>query len=395
MTDIIGDNEIERWNEDDEEDISSNDRNVNELIKKYSDTQIRVVRTSLDLPLTILKANIGNKDYINIAPSFQRRGRWDLKKRSLLIESFLLNIPIPPVFFYENTYNQYEVMDGRQRIESIYEFLDNRFVLTGLKYWKEINGSRFNDLPDTIQRGLLRRTLNAIVLLTETDTIDDVDIRMELFNRLNTGGIQLNAHELRNATCPSHFNDLLKKLSREKLFTDLWKIPQKEQNEDLKPSKTLSDNLLYKTMLDCELVLRFFAIREVMDNKYKGSLRSVMDKSMKDHCSDTKSKCDIYEKMFLDMLQGLNSIYSGKSYVLLPDNKRYSRPLYDALTVAYSYAQERNLLNSSIDIPSSVSNVLDDSKKYDILIGKGNTIQAIKDRVNLMYNLITGMKDEV
>lgn len=390
MANIISSNLIEQWNDEDEDDLPSKKKSVDELIKKYSDSQIRVVRTNLDLPLAILKANIGKKDYINISPSFQRRGRWDFKKRSLLIESFLLNIPIPPVFLYENTYNQYEVMDGRQRIESIYEFLDNGFPLTGLKYWKELGGSRFKDLPDTIQRGLLRRTLNAIVLLAETDNIDDVDIRMELFNRLNTGGIQLNAHELRNAIYPSLFNDLIKRLSREALFTDLWKIPKKEKDEDIKPSKSLSNNLLYKTMLDCELVLRFFAIRGVIDNKYKGALRSVMDKTMKAHCHDTETECGIYEKMFLDVLKGLKNIYKEKSYVLLPDNKRYSRPLYDALTVAYSYAMERNSLNHSINIPVVISKALNDSAKYSILTGKGNTTQAIKDRFNLVYKLITG-----
>ena len=390
MSNNIDNELIEQWGDDDDDDLPSNEKSVDELINKYSDTQIRVVRTSLDLPLAILKANIGKKDYINISPSFQRRGRWDLKKRSILIESFLLNIPIPPVFLYENTYNQYEVMDGRQRIESIYEFLDNGFPLTGLKYWKELIGSRFKDLPDTIQRGLLRRTLNAIVLLTETDNIDDVDIRMELFNRLNTGGIQLNAHELRNAIYPSLFNDLIKKLSREDLFTDLWKIPKKEKEEDIKPSKVLSNNLLYKTMLDCELVLRFFAIRGVIDNKYKGSLRSVMDKTMKAHCNDTENECVIYEKMFLNVLKGLKKAYKDKSYVLLPDNKHYSRPLYDAVTVAYSYALDRGSLNNSINIPNVISQALKDNTKYAILTGKGNTTQAIKDRFNLVYKLITG-----
>jgi hypothetical protein len=230
--------------------------------------------------------------------------------------------------------------------------------------------------------------------LAETDNIDDIDIRMELFNRLNTGGIQLNAHELRNATYPSQFNELIKKLSRHELFTGLWKIPPKEKNEETKPSKILSNNLLYKTMLDCELVLRFFAIREVMGDKYKGSLRSIMDKSMRTHCNDTKLECDNYEKIFLGTLQGLNKVYNGKSYVLLPDEKRYSRPLYDAITVAYSYAQERNLLNFLNNLPASMSKALDDNTKYDILIGKGNTVQAIKDRVNIVYKIITG-KDAI
>jgi hypothetical protein len=389
MPDITNKYEIDTWDSDDEEASSANKKEVNALIKKYTDSQIRVIRSSLDLPLQVLKDNIGKKDYINISPAFQRRGRWDTKKRSLLIESFLLNIPIPPIFLYENTYNQYEVMDGRQRIESIYEFLDNDFALTSLKYWKELNGDRFKDLPDTIQRGLLRRTLNAIVLLTETNNIEESDIRMILFERLNTGGIQLNAHELRNAIYPSKFNDLLKSLSRNELFTKLWGIPKKENDEDIRPSSTLANNQLYKTMLDCELVLRFFAIRNVINEKIKGSLRSILDKTMQAHQKFTDEEYKIYEKLFIDTLKNLNTIFKGKPYIILPRNKHYSRPLYDAMTVAFSFVLERNKSYNAKDIPGSLEKSLKSEKDYEILTGKGNTIQFIKERFSLAYKIIT------
>jgi hypothetical protein len=389
MSDIINDEIVEKWNEEDEVDSIAETKTSDDLIKKYSETQIRVVRSGLDLPLQVLKDNIGKKDYINISPAFQRRGRWDNKKRSLLIESFLLNIPIPPVFLYENTYNQYEVMDGRQRIESIYEFLDNGFELTGLEYWKELNGSRFKDLPDTIQRGLLRRTLNAIVLLTETNNIDDVDIRMILFNRLNTGGIQLNPHELRNAIYQSRFNDLIKKLSRDDLFTKLWKIPKKELDEEIRPSRVLANNLLYKSMLDCELVLRFFAIREAVSGKFKGSLRSILDKTMQAHQQDDEITCKKNYELFIETIRNLFKAYNGKQFILLNDNKRYSRPLYDAITVAYSFAYERNEVDTNADLPKVFSEALSITDTYEVLIGRANTLQAIKDRVALAYKLIT------
>ena len=104
-----------------------------------------------------------------------------------------MNVPVPPLFLFEKDYNQYEIMDGRQRLEAISEFLENKYALTGLEFWPELQGKRFNDLPGTIQRGLLRRTLNAVVLLAETTRSDDsFDIRLVLFRRLNTGGVKLN-----------------------------------------------------------------------------------------------------------------------------------------------------------------------------------------------------------
>jgi hypothetical protein len=390
MPDITNKYETDNWDSEDDEASTENKKEVNALIKKYTESQVRVVRSSLDLPLQVLKDNIGKKDYINIAPAFQRRGRWDIKKRSLLIESFLLNIPIPPIFLYENTYNQYEVMDGRQRVESIYEFLNNGFALKGLEYWGELNGDRFKDLPDTIQRGLLRRTLNAIVLLTETNNIEDSDIRMILFDRLNTGGIQLNAHELRNAIYPSKFNDLLKNLSRNELFTKLWDIPKKEKDEDVRPSATLANNQLYKTMLDCELVLRFFAIRDVINEKIKGSLRSILDKTMQSRQKFTDEEYSSYEELFLDTLKNLDKIFKGKPYIILPNNEHYSRPLYDAMTVAFSFVIERKKNYNSNDIPGLLEKSLKNEKDYEILTGKGNTVLFIKERFSLAYKIITG-----
>ena len=82
-------------------------------------------------------------------------------------------------------------MDGHQRLEAIKDFLENVYALRGMEYWPELDGYRFAELPPTIQRGLLRRTVSAIVLLAETSRPgdSDIDVRMALFKRLNTGGI--------------------------------------------------------------------------------------------------------------------------------------------------------------------------------------------------------------
>ncbi len=187
-----------------------------DIVQRYSEAQLRIVRTTLDLSLHNLRQSLHDSTYINISPAYQRRHRWDIKKRSQLIESLLLNIPIPPLFLFENDYNQYEIMDGRQRLEAIKGFLENTYVLRGLEYWPELDGLQFSDLPPTIQRGLLRRTVSAIVLLAETSRPDEseIDVRMALFKRLNTGGVKLNPQELRNALYPSKFNDMLSSRSR-------------------------------------------------------------------------------------------------------------------------------------------------------------------------------------
>jgi hypothetical protein len=77
---------------------------------------------------------------MDLRPFYQRRNRWDKKKQSQLIESFLINIPVPSIILYEKKYNVYEVMDGQQRINALKEFYENRLTLTGLTLWPELNG---------------------------------------------------------------------------------------------------------------------------------------------------------------------------------------------------------------------------------------------------------------
>src|SRR4029078_3619948 len=101
---------------------------------------------------------------MNLRPLYQRRPRWDAERQSRLIESFIINIPVPPVFLYEQSYNSYEVMDGQQRISSIQSFYENRLILKGLDLWPELNGRTYATLPSKIRAGIDRRSLSSIVL---------------------------------------------------------------------------------------------------------------------------------------------------------------------------------------------------------------------------------------
>jgi hypothetical protein len=387
---VVTEEEIENWFDSEEEVEENIVHNVDELSDKYSKTQLRVIRSTLDFTLHTLKTALSDKNYIKISPDYQRRGRWDRKKRSLLIESFLLNVPIPPLFLFENDYNQYEVMDGRQRLETISEYLDNGFALTGLEFWPELQGKCFRDLPSTLQRGLLRRSVTAIVLLAETARGgDDFDIRMVLFHRLNTGGIKLNSQEIRNAVYPGSFSKLQKELSRHDLFTTLWGIPPKTANEDNDPPSQLLNNTLYRSMMDCELVLRFFAIRETVLGNIRGSLRNILDKTMKNKKNMSHEEVDHLRNMFLSTLSNLLSAL-GKDFIILPATGQPSRPMYDALMVAASMHPEENFGQHSEQIKNRLSMALDRPTDYDILVGRGNTVEAIKERVRKAETILLG-----
>jgi hypothetical protein len=283
----LSDSEVEEWFQDEDAQEQENQASTPQTIEqKYADSQLRVVRTNMDFSLHSLKQNVLEDSYINRSPEYQRRHRWDEIKRSQLIESILMNIPVPPLFLFENEYNKYEVMDGRQRLDTLVDYLDNGFPLRGLEFWHELNGKRFRDLSEILQRGMLRRTISAIVLLAETRKtfVDgEQDIRMILFRRLNTGGVTLNPQELRNALYPGNFSKMLQKAARGSTFTRIWGIPAYTAEEKGRIPSDLTKNSLYKSMADCELVLRFFAIQETILENLKGSMRILLDKCMERH----------------------------------------------------------------------------------------------------------------
>ena len=390
--DDLKDSDIEEWNDEDEIFAETTETVVTtETIgEKYAKTQLRVIRETKDLSLDyLLTTTTYGKSIINISPDYQRRLRWSNKKRSLLIESLLLNIPIPPLFLYETDYNEYEVVDGRQRIDATIGFLRNNYPLIGLKFWKELNGKRFNALPEIIKKGLLRRSLSSIVLLAETTKpTNDVDIRTILFERLNTGGEKLNPQELRNALYDGLFNKLIYELSETALFRKIWGIPDiKFSDEDDIPQELLN-NTIYKTMTDCELILRYFAIKLIYKDTIKGSIKNALDKTMIRYQNSTTAEIDILRTEFNDTLASIYSIFKEKTFVL-PKTNRMSRPLYDGLMVAFIIGKdnEKTLKNSN-EITDELNTRLNNLDSYELIIGKGNTVETIKERIDLLLKVL-------
>jgi len=392
--DDLFEQEIDSWSTADEQKSLKQDSSITpDPAKKYRDNQLRVVRESRDYQLDFLQhALMPGREIIDISPAYQRRLRWDRKKKSLLIESFLMNIPVPPIFMFERDYNEFEVIDGRQRLDSIKSFLSNDFALIGLEYWPELNGSRFQDLPPVLKKGLLRRSLNAVILLAESSEGENeqdetgIDVRRVLFDRLNTGGIRLNPQELRNALYPGSLNGLLVRLSRSKAFTQTWGIPPYRAGEEENPPKELLDNRLYATLADCELVLRVFAIRDAVENERSGALRSILDRYMEANKDIEERESSRMDDEFSNVLEELLEVFRDDLFIL-PSTGRHSRPLYDALMVS-QLLHYQPLRGRSAAVRSAVEAALNSNESYEILVGRANTMEALRERVALAGNLL-------
>jgi uncharacterized protein with ParB-like and HNH nuclease domain len=141
----------------------------------------RLVTQPVDLSVQTLTEQWEN--HLLILPDIQREYVWDNGKASRLIESLILNIPIPVLYFSETAEARYEIIDGHQRVMSIVRYLSNQFTLSGLSILREYRGLRFHNLPEREQRFLKMRTLRTILISAESHP----NMKFEIFERLNTG----------------------------------------------------------------------------------------------------------------------------------------------------------------------------------------------------------------
>lgn len=341
--------------------------------KKYKAQMRQIVTQKLDIPISTLPAML--EDNIRINPEFQRRDRWDEERQSRLIESLLMNVPVPPVFLGEDDYGFYVVLDGRQRLTAIQNFLNNTLALKGLVVWDDLNGLRFNDLVKRgLDKHLTRRFLSAIALLKESSPA----IKYDVFDRLNTGGVKANEMEVRNAVFRGPFTDALHKLSRHPVFCKAWEIP-------VDPIEAQS-NPIYQKMIDLSIVLRFFALSdpEKIDTTFKDFLGEFMEERNKLYIADPdleRVDAERFERAVVNSLAvfGTNSFRNPSKMMKGPP----SLPIAEAIMIGLS-EYDPALITEEIaaQIKADFATLCSDSDFLKSVSSGTNGKGAIKTRIN-------------
>lgn len=227
----------------------------NSLDSLQSKARERTVKTqNIEYDLETLIKRI-DKNTIKLDPDYQRRHRWPVDISSRLIESLLLNIPIPTIYISQDIdvdeegdedVARFTVIDGQQRLTAIYGFMKGEIRLDGLEILSEINGLTYRELPPFLMRRLEERTIKCLRI----DSTIDPQVKYDIFERLNTGSVKLESQELRNAVGRGPFNDAIKTFAQHEDFQRLLQIPLDDPDKSVKVQK----------MEDVELVLRFFAL---------------------------------------------------------------------------------------------------------------------------------------
>ena len=173
-------------------DQSTGDPTEESITARYVSGEIRIVTEQGRTQLPELPGILDSGRY-KLEPEYQRRRRWSKEKQSGLIKSSLMNVPVPPIFLYEYEYAHYEVMDGLQRLSALNGFYKDEFELSGMEYWRELEGRTYSTLPAALRQGIDRRYLSSIVLLYETarDEQQAETLKQLVFERINTGGVSL------------------------------------------------------------------------------------------------------------------------------------------------------------------------------------------------------------
>lgn len=374
--------------------------------EKYEKGYSRVVTENGSYKVSLIRDTFTQANY-NLHPEYQRRITWNNQKRSKLIESLIINIPIPPVFLYEYDYDKYEIMDGLQRISTIIDFYNNNFKLVGLEEWGELNGKYYKNLPEKIKEGIDRRQIQVTTLLKESaNEFARADkIKRLVFERLNTGGVKLQGQEIRNAIFNGSGNQMCFKLSSILSFRLLWDIPtpteetdsddineyesqQIQMYDDEKLRKKLERHSLYKRMYDVELVLRYFAMRRIDNFTY--SLSDFLDDTLMSLNSYDDTQLALLETSFNNAIDCAEKLFGTKAFRFF-DGEKWTSPIkmiYDPIMQVLSQ-QDLEIFQTDFSIDTNVENLknfyIDNNEAFD---GKHQSQEEIKKRMSLLNDLI-------
>jgi hypothetical protein len=249
---------------------------------------------------------------IDLAPDFQRmRGIWKPVNKSRLIESLLLRIPIPVFYVAADVDDNWEVVDGVQRMSTMCDYASGQFPLTGLEYRVEFNGSLFEQLPRVMQRRI--RETQLVVNVIEPGTPPEV--MFNIFSRINTGGMKLNAQEIRHALHPGPVRDFLKTLADSDAFAAAT-------NRSIRPDR----------MLDRECVLRFLAFHIEQWEQYRSrSLDGYLAGIMKRINDMTSAELDALRADFEKAMLAAKRIFGRKAFRnICNERARINKSLFEA-----------------------------------------------------------------
>ena len=333
-------------------------------------------------------ASMLNDGDLDLQPEYQRKYVATKKIASKLIESILMDVPIPVIYLAEEKDGTYSVIDGQQRLTSFLSFTAEKyptgesFKLTGLKVLKELNRKLFSELSNEEKNKIRKTTLHTIVIKKESNE----DVKFSIFERLNTGSIKLNEDEIRNTVYRGNYINLLSELEENKTFHE---VVQKEN---------FKRRMFYRGM-----ILRFLALSEKSYINYQPSMKQFCNKELRDNRHLNDEKADEYRKRFLHCIDLVKVVF-GKTafrrYSYVGEDKkkgnwtttRINMALFDIQMCGFVNYSKNEVLNKADYIREAILEMMINNQTFidSILIQTSNK-EVLKKR----FKIWLGKLDEI
>ena len=365
-----------------EEDKKENE--INGYINNpFSTKDIKITPITMALPSLINKLKY---DEIDLNPDFQRHG--DLSSptnMSRLIESILLKLPLPIFYFDVSNPDKWIVVDGLQRLSTIKKFMvDKKLKLKNLEFLEELDGKSYDDLD----RGFYRIFENTQIVTYQIEAQTPKKVRYSIFNRLNTGGMPLNAQEIRQALNQQAKGvRFLIECAESDVFRNIVSVPAKR-------------------MLDRELVLRFmsFKLSPNATNEFPfNNMGEFLDEAMEklDNITDDEKLKELRNNLF-ETLEFSEKILGEKhrfsrSIGKTEKTNTLNRSLFDVLTVCLSEINDKEkFILKKDNFKNKLSKLLqDESSDFSRAITEGTSGKgAIEKRFEIMKELVEEVINE-
>lgn len=330
-----------------------------------SNTEIETITVhtrQMDLTLQEIKRRVDEGDIIT-DPDYQRKYVYDDKRASCLIESILIGIPIPVIYFADESVGAYSVIDGQQRITSFVRYLKNEFPLSGLKKLQHLNGLYFKELDKPLQRQLNYKTLSIVCIEKDSE-----NLKYEIFSRLNLGAVKLRDQEVRNCIYRGPFNDMLKEIARTNP-----NLPILFHDSDIRYS--------YE-----ERILRFFALR---DMQIKGTFKLMMNEFMAIHAKDEYA-IGSYKKQYNDLIELVKTVLGDTAFFASSDTRhKFNGAVYDSIMIPFSLFPKKEIMIHSDEIRTAIETLKKENKDYQDWVYAGtNAANRIRSRVQVVMDIL-------
>lgn len=296
-------------------------------------------------------------------PSYQRENTWEDSRKWRFIESILMNLPIPFLFFWENTESgKLEIVDGSQRLRTIDEFIHGELILGKLTKLPEVSGFSFKNLPESRQRKIKNRSIRGIILNEHADK----QARLDLFDRINTGSKIANSAEIRRGVFPGPFMDLIIKLTQSPAVIEMTPMSSK----------------LVNTREREELLTRFFAYGDGLEeyNDLVNSFLNNYTEKMNETFRQKPELSDEYEKRLKQVIAFVKEIFPYGSR-RTPKGNATPRARFESIAIGSYLAL---LENPQLSPDKGKVATLVGSKEFKKVIGSdgANAISRLKARLH-------------